>query len=310
MKVGIGLHSDRGHQVVLEEARQADLQGFDSVWLNDHMMGLRTTHSPVEPLDSFTLMTTIGAQTSRVRLAWGMLNPSFRPAAVLAKMLATLDVLTAGRVICSIGAGWLKEEYLAYGVSFLDDHDERIAHEREVIQLLKQAWSHPAPERITFEGRYVKVQDLPFNPAPCQQPHPPIWIGGDSPATVELVKELADGWVMLNPQSLAIARAAADWPRRPLTLMRTFFAFVDADSRQSALEQALAYHAEASARPGPRMGSAEEFVARALIGTPDQCVLQLAELEAGGLNYVRLLTTGLQHQAQLAELLLPRVAQL
>src|SRR5579871_182901 len=206
MKIGVGLHPDRGHEVVLEEARQADLQGFDSVWLNDHMMGLRTAHSAAEPLDSFTLMTTIGALTSHVRLAWGMLNPSFRPAAVLAKMLATLDVLTGGRVICSIGAGWLKEEYLAYGVPFFDDHDERIAHEREVIQVLKQAWTHPAPERITFQGRYVNVQDLPFNPAPCQQPHPPIWIGGDSPATIELVKELADGWVMLDPTSLPTAR--------------------------------------------------------------------------------------------------------
>src|SRR5262249_22129592 len=127
MKIGVGLHPDRGHQIVLEEARQADLQGFDSVWLNDHMMGLRTAHSPAEPLDSLTLMTTIGAMTTRVRLAWGMLNPSFRPAAVLAKMLATLDVLTGGRVICSIGAGWLKEEYLAYGVPFFADHAERNA---------------------------------------------------------------------------------------------------------------------------------------------------------------------------------------
>ena len=194
MKIGVGLHADRGYQVVLEEARQADLQGFDSVWLNDHMMGLRTTHSPAEPTRQFHVDDHHRAYPPAA-CAWrGMLNPELRPGGRPCQDAGDAGCARyRGRVICSIGAGWLKEEYLAYGVPFLDDHEERIAHEREVIQLLKQAWSHPAPERISFDGRYVKVQDLSFNPAPCQQPHPPIWIGGDSPATVELVKELADG---------------------------------------------------------------------------------------------------------------------
>ena len=151
-----------------------------------------------------------------------MLNPSFRNPAVLAKMLATLDQITEGRVICSLGAGWLKPEYEAYDVPFIDDHDERIAHEREVVQLLKQLWTHPAPERVTFEGDYVRVRDLAFNPVPYQRPHPPIWIGGDSEATVALALELGDGWVPLmrgQPDIVRELRADPSWPDRPMSVV-------------------------------------------------------------------------------------------
>src|SRR5690348_16892686 len=104
VKFGLLLHPERGVDAVLNEAREADRQGFDSVWLFDHLMDWRGHHGPDGPYDSFTLMTAIGAVTRRVRLAWAMLNPSFRHPAVLAKSLATLDHITRGRVICSLGA--------------------------------------------------------------------------------------------------------------------------------------------------------------------------------------------------------------
>ena len=173
--------------------------------------------------------------TSRTRLAWAMLNPSFHFPAVLAKRLSTLDHITHGRVICTLGAGWFKEEYRAYNVPLVDDHDERIEHEREVIRLLKELWTHPAPHKVTFAGKYVQCTDLPFNPAPFQHPHPPIWIGGDSDATLGLVKELADGWVMLtsgNPETLQRVRSAPDWPTRPMTLVRNAWVFVAKPSRR------------------------------------------------------------------------------
>src|SRR5919201_3511430 len=171
---------------ILDQAQTADRQGFDSVWLGDHLIDYRDRVVPDGPPDSFTLMAAIGATTERIRLAWGMLNPSFRNPALLAKMLATLDQITEGRVICSLGAGWLQPEYQAYDIPFIADHDERIAHEREVVELLKRLWTRPAPERVTFEGKYVRVRELAFNPSPWQKPHPPIWVGGDSAATLAL----------------------------------------------------------------------------------------------------------------------------
>jgi alkanesulfonate monooxygenase SsuD/methylene tetrahydromethanopterin reductase-like flavin-dependent oxidoreductase (luciferase family) len=102
MKIGMLLHPERGVESVLEEARAADEQGFDSVWLFDHLLDIRGSQGPDGPLDSLILMTAIGAVTRRMRLAWAMLNPSFDYPAVLAKRLATLDQITHGRVICTL----------------------------------------------------------------------------------------------------------------------------------------------------------------------------------------------------------------
>ena len=147
------------------------------------------------PLDSFTLMTAIGASTERVRLAWSMLNVNFRYPAMLAKVLATLDLITEGRVICSIGSGSSPAEHVAYNIPVEQDHDARVQHTREVIQLLKELWSHPAPATTTFTGQQVQVKDLAFGPEPYQTPYPPIWLGGESDSTLQMVKDLADGWV-------------------------------------------------------------------------------------------------------------------
>src|SRR5205823_5620387 len=184
MKVGLTLHPERGLDALFEEARQADRQGYDSIWLGDHLMSPSGETSPDGPLDMFTLGTALGAWTMRVRIAWAMPNLGFRPPTVLAKMLATLDHTTHGRVIATVGSGWFKEEYEAYGIPLIDDHDERVEYAREVVMLLRELWTHPAPERVTFEGKHVRVRDLPFSPAPFQRPHPPIWFGGDSDATI------------------------------------------------------------------------------------------------------------------------------
>jgi alkanesulfonate monooxygenase SsuD/methylene tetrahydromethanopterin reductase-like flavin-dependent oxidoreductase (luciferase family) len=296
------LHPERGVDAVLDEARAADEQGFDSVWLFDHLMDIRGSQGPDGPMDSFILMTAIGAITRRTRLAWAMLNPSFDYPTVLAKRLATLDHITHGRVICTLGAGWFKEEYEAYNVPLLDDHDERIAQEREVILLFKELWTHPAPEKVTFEGRYVRCEDLQFNPAPFQQPHPPIWVGGDSPATLRLVKEQADGWVMLssgNPDTLGRVLAEPDWPSRPMTLVRNAWIFA-AESESSAIE-----HATHVFQSGGARGTLEDFLRNNVIGTPEQCISRLEEFESWGINYVRAAFGSTEQQADAARLVLP-----
>jgi alkanesulfonate monooxygenase SsuD/methylene tetrahydromethanopterin reductase-like flavin-dependent oxidoreductase (luciferase family) len=212
---------DASADEIIERARAADAQGFDTFWLPDHLTDYRgTSHVSTGPFDSFTLMVAIGASTQRIRLAWGMLNVTFRNPAVLAKMLATLDHVTHGRVICSVGAGWLKSEYDAYGLTFIEDHEERIAHEREVIQLLKELWTRPAPERVTFEGRYVHTNELPFNPAPYQTPHPPVWVGGDSDATLALARDEGDGWVPIVRSERDALRRLRDAGRRPERAVR------------------------------------------------------------------------------------------
>ncbi len=302
------LHQERGADAVLDEARLADAQGFDSVWLFDHLMGFRPgmEHAEDEPLETFTLMTAVGAVTRHTRLAFATLNLSFRRPAVLAKMLTTLDQITHGRVICSIGAGWFEDECRAYDIPFVADHDERVTREREIALLFKQLWTHPAPERTTFEGTYVQVYELPFNPAPFQRPHPPIWIGGDSEATLGLVRELSDGWVMLRSgtrETLSAILSAPDWPSRPMTIVRNATIFVGT-THDAAVEDATRVYESGRGGPAP---SLEAYLQNAILGTPGECLTRIAELESWGVNYLRVGFPSVEHQAHFAEHLLPLV---
>jgi len=306
VQFGLQLHADRGADAVLDEARLADAQGFDSVWTGDHLVSLRGEQRADRPLETWTLMTAIGAVTQHVRLAFATLNPSFRNPAMLAKMLATLDQITHGRVICTLGAGWFQDEYTAYDLPFVEDHDERIDQEREVVELLKQLWTHPSPERTTFDGRYVRVRDLPFSPAPYQQPHPPIWIGGNSAATQQLMKDHAEGWVLLSAggmrEVIQQAREAADWPDRPLTIVggaNVFAADSQAEAQRTAVEAFEAGKVQF-------IQSVDALLQNGVIGTPEQIAERFDEMAGWGVNYLRLTFSDAEQQTYFAERVLPR----
>jgi alkanesulfonate monooxygenase SsuD/methylene tetrahydromethanopterin reductase-like flavin-dependent oxidoreductase (luciferase family) len=308
VKVGLLLHPERGIDAVFEEAKLAEEQGYDSIWLGDHLVG-HNAGNPDLPYDSFTLMTAIGAVTTRVRLGWSMLNVSFRYPAMLAKVLATLDQITKGRVICTLGSGSAPAEYKAYGIPLIEDHDGRVAYAREVVMLLKKLWTSTEP--VTFEGEHVKTQELAFTPSTYQKPHPPIWLGGESDATIANVKELADGWVMLTRGSvdrLSQVLAQPDWPARPMTIVRQIRMFV-ADTHDEAVEEAQASFEKNPVGVGGAAASLDDFIEREIVGTPDECMARIAELEAGGANYLRLTFDTLDQQERVARLILPRLAE-
>ncbi len=308
VKIGLLLHPERGVDSVFEEARRADQQGFDSIWLGDHIMGHGYT-GPDGPLDSFTLMTALGAVTSQTRLAWSILNPSFRYPAMLAKVLATLDQITTGRVICTLGAGSVPAEHKAYNIPVVDDHDARVGYAREVVELLKELWTHPAPKTVSFNGQYVKTQDLAFAPEPYQKPHPPIWLGGESDATIRNVIDLADGWVMLtrgSSERLGEVLARPDWPTRTMTIVRMLRMFV-AEDGDSAVAEARASFEKDPVGKGGAAATLDEFIQREVVGTPDECMRRIAELEATGVNYLRVAFDNEAQQDGVARLILPRL---
>ena len=313
MKIGLQLHPDRGVDDVLEEARIADEQGYDSVWLSDHIMNTRGEHKADGPLDLFTLAVAIGAVTKRTRLAWGTLNTTLRPPALFAKMLTSLDQITHGRVIATLGSGWTKAEYDAYNLPWIDNHDERGEAGRETIAFFKHLWTHPAPELTTWEGKYVQVKDLPFNPEPYQKPHMPIWIGGESESTMETVRQYGDGWMMLsaggNPETIGKVLSHPEWPRRPMTLVKGG-RIVVAATRGEAIETARGDY-EGLQRTLPQIAppSFEAFLDRELIGAPDDCLEKLAAFEAMGVNYLRVNFASAEMQERVARLILPRLAE-
>ena len=308
------LHPDRGYDAVIEEARRADEQGFDSVWLSDHIMATNGQHKADGPLDLFVLMTAIAAVTQRTRLAWASLNATLRPPLLFAKMLTTLDVISHGRVICSLGSGWNKEEWTAYNLPLIEDHDERAEYAREFIVLFKQLCTHPAPERTNFEGKFIQVHDLPFNPLPVQRPYPPIWIGGESAATMQTAMEECDGWMALsaggNRDKLAEVLSHPDWPKdRPMDVVKGG-RIVVRRTRDEALKVAQAdYEAAKVATPQFVPPTFEEFLGREIVGAPDECLERIAEVASWGVNYLRLNIPSAESQDAIAELLLPHLEE-
>jgi alkanesulfonate monooxygenase SsuD/methylene tetrahydromethanopterin reductase-like flavin-dependent oxidoreductase (luciferase family) len=320
MQFGVQLHPELGADAVIREAQQADALGYDSVWLYDHLMNWAGVQTSEFPLETLTLAAAIGAATSRVRISWAVLNLGFYNPAVLAKALATIDQITHGRVICTAGSGWFKEESEAYNVPMIQDHDERSAAAYEAVTLIKELWANPAPATTTFTGKYFRTLNLPFQPAPYQRLGPPIWIGGESEVTQRIVKDHASGWVLLQntPADLiSRAMAAPDWPSRPMTIVKTC-RLVVGETPSDALAAAQRTYAvrrkareaqiEQPGHPLAPMITFEEFCSREIVGTPDECMARLADVEAQGYNYIRLAFDDPLQLGAVARLILPRYA--
>jgi F420-dependent oxidoreductase-like protein len=162
--------------------------GFDSVWGPDHLM---TGHS-LETLEVWTVLAGLSQVTERMRLGTLVNCASHRNPALLAKIVATLDVMSNGRVDLGIGAGWNGYEQLAYGLPWEETPKNRIARLVEVIKILKGMWTE---DRFTFKGKYYSVNEAACLPKPIQKPYPKLTIGGKGEKLLlRAVARYADAW--------------------------------------------------------------------------------------------------------------------
>lgn len=166
---------------------KAEELGFDAVWAPDHLM-LGRNHAEYE---CWTLLSAIAGFTSEVNLGSLVLSNDYRNPALVAKMAATLDVISGGRLEVGLGAGWHEPEYNAYGWEYRDGF-ERLMRLDESIRLMKTMWSEDEP---TFEGERYQIDGAYCEPGPVQDPHPPILVGGTGEnVTLKLVAKHADIW--------------------------------------------------------------------------------------------------------------------
>ncbi len=160
--------------------------------------------------EQFMEMMFVAARTKTLRILSSVTVVPHRPAVLQAKMLATMDVLSGGRVIWGIGAGWMREEFEALDT---DPFDHRGTVTDEYIAAAKACWTQDVP---SYEGKYVKFANVLVDPKPVQKPHPPIWVGGESGAALRRTARLGDGWYPIgtNPEfrldSLARYKAGVD----------------------------------------------------------------------------------------------------
>ena len=175
---------------VTRVAVRAEERGFDSVWVNHHVLhaGYILDRLGDKPYyDALTVLTYASALTSRVRLGTSVLVLPYLNPIVLAKTLATLDVLSGGRVIAGVGVGGLRHGSDALGKDF----ERRGAYTNESIAIMKELWTAADP---AFDGEFFRFSGVKFSPKPVQKPHPPVWIGGQSNAALRRVARLGDGW--------------------------------------------------------------------------------------------------------------------
>lgn len=170
-------------------ARAAEAAGFDACNLTDHPIPTEfwRTHGGHDAFDPFAALTYIAAATERLKLLTHIVVLPYRNPFLTAKSVATVDVLSGGRAILGIGAGYLKGEFEALGVDFAS----RGKFMDEAILAMKAAWSG---EMVRFEGTGYRAEGNMPLPLPLQRPHPPIWGGGNSPSAIRRAARLCDGW--------------------------------------------------------------------------------------------------------------------
>lgn len=260
-------------ELVQAYCEAAERLGFDTVWVADHVIFPRkvaSAHEFGEPiptggnpwpfLEPMVTMSWVAGITKNVKIGSHVCVLPLRNPVLNAKMLATLDVVSGGRLLYGAGVGWMAEEAAAMQVPW----DDRGRRSDEHLQILITLWTSDDPH---FEGNYYRIADVDFFPKPVQKPHPPLLIGGLSGAALRRVARFGDGWLAtaLEPEPLQQAFAqirgyAREYGRDPDALsLWTSASLVVSDQPLSQ-------------KPGQ------------LSGTPDQIRQSLSEIAAAGVQ--------------------------
>lgn len=229
--------------ILVKLAETAERLRHSSFFVTDHVVLPTTSRSayPYHPsgqfpggsrqdyLEPLTLLSHLAGITKKIRLGTSILVIPYRNPVVTAKVLATLDVLSGGRVILGAGVGWLEEEFVALAAP---PFAERGRVTDEYLRLMRECWTK---DEIQFEGKYYRVRDVMFLPKPVQKGGIPVWIGGHTDAALRRAGELGDGWhpIGLRPPALLHPAEYADkvkqihaWAQRagrdPQTITLTF----------------------------------------------------------------------------------------
>lgn len=274
--------------------------GFEVMWVNDHVVMPLSIDSRYpytdtgqfnefgdtgDYLEQLTVLSFLASRTSTVKLLTSVMVVPYRDPVLTAKILATADVLSDGRVIVGCGAGWMREEFEALG---RPPYEQRGSVTEEYIRIFKNLWTEQEP---SYAGRYASYSDIAFEPKPFQRPHPPIWVGGESMPALRRTARVGDAWFPI-----------IDNPRNPLDTAERFAGGV-AQMRQVAegegrdpdtIEISFAINIyddcrEHTGRDGARRvftGSAEQIASdiRAYKASGAKCVMFGFEVDAASPN--------------------------
>jgi F420-dependent oxidoreductase-like protein len=287
------------YRSIREVVSEAEWLGFDSVWMSDHLM-LLLEDSPF--LEGWTTLSAIAAETKSLKLGTIVICNTFRHPSLLAKMAATLDAISGGRLILGMGAGWIEKEHKSYGIPF-PGPSVRIEQLKESLQIIKRMWTE---EKASFQGKYYTIREAMCNPKPLQRPHPPILIGGTGRKILEVVAELGD-YCNYDRLTLDESRRAlgvieehcSSIGRKRSEIGQSFCGEIILAQDREQVKQKLARAYEGfmvmaeHARRDPiglyrdrfRPTSLEDYARRRIVGTPQQCIEKMGQFVDLGVDH-------------------------
>lgn len=266
---------------IRERARLAEQLGFHSLWFVDHMWSRGM--EDLDHLEAWTLMAATAATTHRIAIGSLVLCNSYRSPALLAKMAASLDNVSGGRLLLGLGAGWMEEEYRAYGYAFPPAR-VRIEQLDEALAILKLLFTQG---RASFEGRYYSIHDAVNNPKPLQKPHPPILIGGAGERLLRVAARHADIWNCPNNAAAELAKKLDRLRRHCDAVGRDPDSIEVSEQCVVVLGRNQADLASKLAAARATVGTVFDIDSAGLIGTPDRLIERIAARSRQG---VRLFT--------------------
>ena len=255
---------------ILAYAKRAETLGFESLWAWDHVLLGANPAFPV--LDSLSVLTAVAARTSRIKLGTSVLILALRNPVVTAKVLATLDVISNGRLILGTAVGWYAREFNAVGVPY--DRRGRV-FERN-LKLLLKLWTE---ESVTEQVDNFNLRNAVLLPKPKQEPHPPVLIGGYAEAVLRRVARLGDGWLtyFYTPEGFTksweqIQAFAVEYGRDPDSLTGTnqlaIYVGPPKEEADPPLREWLTTEWDVASH-------SDSTIEHAIRGTPEECAAQL-----------------------------------
>ena len=257
--------------------------GYDSIWLDDH---LTFREHPV--FECWTTLSALSSVTTKIRLGTMVLCNSFRNPALLAKMAATLDVISNGRLEFGIGAGVAREEHDAYGIPFLKPPD-RIGRMKEAVEIIKKLWTE---EKAGYQGKFYRINEAVCEPKPVQKPHPPITIGGSGEKlTLKVTAQHADRYDWGHVPSLKLYKHKLELLENHCKAVGRDFHEIEkscwsggqifvAQNQKELDEKLLQWK--------PKNVSVKEFKKLNLVGTPALCRKKIQQYKSLGVTYFML----------------------
>jgi F420-dependent oxidoreductase-like protein len=269
------------YEAMTAVGRDAEKAGFDSIWVYDHFHTVPTPEMETT-FECWSITAGLARDTSTIKIGQMVTCNGYRNPALLAKIASTIDVMSAGRLLCGLGAGWYEHEWRAYGYGF-PDVPERMRAFREAVEIVVKMWTEEKP---VYNGKFYTINGPINEPKGIQKPHIPLWLGGGGEkVTLKLVAKYG--------QACNVGGGNPDTVRQKLAVLKEHCDVLGRDYASIAKSTNLNVYMinpgddpEQATAKARGKASLEEFRKATFVGTPEQVRERVGQLVDAGADYI------------------------